>query len=67
MDWVEKYFELRHKRMGSKYDNPIDLYMAVFCAPRSRKKILKVSGFPKMLLMQIMELILPMNMLVEQI
>ncbi len=30
MDWVQKYFELPHKRRGSDYSNPIDLYMAVF-------------------------------------
>ena len=30
MDWVQKYFELPHKRRGSDYSNPVDLYMAVF-------------------------------------
>ena len=30
MDWVQRYFELPHKRRGSDYSNPIDLYMAVF-------------------------------------
>ena len=30
MDWVQKYFELPHKRRGSDYSNPMDLYMAVF-------------------------------------
>lgn len=30
MNYVQKYFELPHKRQGSKYNTPIDLYMAVF-------------------------------------
>ena len=30
MEQVEKYFQLPHKRLGSDYSNPIDLYMAVF-------------------------------------
>jgi hypothetical protein len=30
MDWVQKYFELPHKRRGSDYSSPMDLYMAVF-------------------------------------
>lgn len=30
MDWVEKYFELPHKRNGFEYSHPMDLYMAVF-------------------------------------
>ena len=30
MEYVQRYFELPHKRKGSKYDSPIDLYMAVF-------------------------------------
>lgn len=30
MNWVQKYFELPHKRRGSDYSTPMDLYMAVF-------------------------------------
>lgn len=30
MDFVQKYFELPHKRKGSNYGTPADLYMAVF-------------------------------------
>ena len=30
LDYVEKYFQLSHKRRGSGYKNPTDLYMAVF-------------------------------------
>jgi hypothetical protein len=30
MDFVQRYFELPHKRRGSDYSSPIDLYMAVF-------------------------------------
>jgi hypothetical protein len=30
MKYVQKYFELPHKRRGSDYSNPMDLYMAVF-------------------------------------
>lgn len=30
MDQVQRYYELPHKRRGSDYSNPIDLYMAVF-------------------------------------
>lgn len=30
MEYVRRYFELPHKRRGSDYSNPVDLYMAVF-------------------------------------
>lgn len=30
LDYVEKYFQLPHKRRNSNYSTPIDLYMAVF-------------------------------------
>lgn len=33
MDYVEQYFQLPHKRKGSNYSTPIDLYMAVFYPP----------------------------------
>ena len=30
LEYVEQYFQLSHKRRGSGYKNPTDLYMAVF-------------------------------------
>jgi len=38
MEWVEKYFNLPHKRRNSKYQDPASMYMAVFYPASIDKK-----------------------------